>query len=139
MKKLEDIPKKEVFRVPDGYFDRLPGVIQARVSTAQEPAAVWLPRLSYALPVVLLVAIGIFWYRSSPTVLGPSEVTAQLETIQAGQLASFLEDRELTDEELVDAVTWSSDDLQALENSVYSAMDVSNKELEKIIDEYDEL
>ena len=32
MKKLEDIPKKEIFDVPDGYFEKLPGKIQARIS-----------------------------------------------------------------------------------------------------------
>ena len=32
MKKLEEIPKKEVFKVPEGYFENLPGIIQARVA-----------------------------------------------------------------------------------------------------------
>ena len=68
MKKLEDIPKKNVFEVPDGYFDRLPGIIQARVSQ-EKPSFVWYSwpvALRYALPVLLMMAVGIFWYTSNP-------------------------------------------------------------------------
>ena len=40
MKKLEDIPKKQNFEVPEGYFEKLPGIIQSRV-TQQHKEKSW--------------------------------------------------------------------------------------------------
>jgi hypothetical protein len=33
---LDDLPKKLPFEVPDGYFDRLPSIIQARIPVVSE-------------------------------------------------------------------------------------------------------
>jgi hypothetical protein len=45
MKKLEDIPKKTIFEVPEGYFDKLPGVIQSRIAE-QNPVKERIPYLA---------------------------------------------------------------------------------------------
>ena len=37
--KLEDLPQKEIFDVPEGYFEKLPGTIQARIAERQQPAS----------------------------------------------------------------------------------------------------
>jgi hypothetical protein len=55
MKKLEDISKKNIFEVPDGYFEKLPGIIQARV--AKPESTPWfVPTLKFALPIVAVLA-----------------------------------------------------------------------------------
>lgn len=138
MSKLEDIPKKVIFEVPEGYFDRLPGVVQSRIST-HRPAArlAWAPSLRYAIPILVLLGVGIFWYQGTFQ-SAPLSIEEELGAIQPDQLAVYLDDRDLTTEDLVETVTWSPQDLNDLENSVYTALDVSNKELEKVIDEYDE-
>jgi len=141
MKKLEDIPKKNIFEVPEGYFERLPGIIQTRTSAQGPlPAGVpaWSRALRYAIPVVLLMGAGIFWYQNNSL---PSSVNVQVElgAIGSDQLAAYLDDHELTTEDLVETVTWSSDDLNDLEDEVYSSLDVPHRQLEEILDEYDEL
>lgn len=141
MKKLDDIPKKNIFEVPEGYFERLPGIIQARTA-APGPSPVGIPSwsraLRYAFPVVLLMGAGIFWYQNNSL---PSSVNVQVElgAIGSDQLAAYLDDHELTTEDLVETVAWSSDDLNDLENAVYSGLDVPHHQLEEILDEYDEL
>ena len=141
MKKLDDIPKKNIFEVPEGYFERLPGIIQTRTS-ASSPSPVGIPSwsraLRYAIPVVLLIGAGIFWYQNN-SLSSRVNVQAELGTIQSDQLAAYLDDHELTTEDLVETVTWSSDDLNDLENAVYSGLDVPHRQLEEILDEYDEL
>ena len=141
MKKLEDIPKKNIFEVPEGYFERLPGMIQTRTS-ASGPSAVrvssWSKALRYALPVVLLAGAGIFWYQNN-SLSSRVNVQSELASIQSDQLAAYLDDHELTTEDLVETVAWSSDDLNDLENKVYSTLNVTHRQLEEILDEYDEL
>ncbi len=141
MKRLEEIPRKSIFNVPEGYFDRLPGIIQARVSQ-EKPVPAWRPSFSmalrYALPVLVLMTVGIFWFKnSSVSISSTADVEVALQSIQPGQLAIYLDDHELTTEDLVETITWSADDLKDLENSVYATLDVSHQEVEKILDEYD--
>jgi hypothetical protein len=143
MKKLEDISKKNFFEVPEGYFDDLPGIIQARIAH-QKPLPAWrlswAPTWRYALPVTVLVAAGIFWFKSSSiSIPSTADVEAELSSVPPSQLAIYLDDHELTTEDLVETVTWSADDLNDLENSVYAAFDVSHQEIEKILNEYNDV
>ena len=141
MKKLEDIPKKNIFEVPEGYFERLPGIIQTRTS-ASKPSQIgipsWSKALRYALPVALLTGAGIFWYQTN-SLSSRVDVQSELASIQADQLATYLDDHEVSTEDLVETVIWSPDDLDDLENNVYSNLDATHDQLEKILDEYDEL
>lgn len=133
MKKLEDIPKKDLFKAPDGYFDKLPGIIQARVAKP-EPKSVWLPVLKFALPVVALFTVGIFWF-SNPTV---KSVEAELASINTEQLIAYLDNNEVVWEDVDVDRNWSEDDLLELENQVYSTFDSDGSELE-MLDEILEL
>jgi hypothetical protein len=141
MKKLDEIPKKNAFEVPDGYFDRLPGIIQSRISDASPSpvgAPSWVRSLRYALPVLFLLGAGIFWYQSSSTNSLP-DVRSELASIQSDQLAAYLDDHEVSTEDLVETVRWTSDDLDDLENTVYSDYGAPPHQLEEILNEYDEL
>jgi hypothetical protein len=133
MKKLEDLPKKVDFQVPDRYFDELPARIQNRIGASPNPRWQFTPRLAlrYALPLLALLAIGIIWYdrSSKPTLI------TELEKIDEVQLSFFIEDPELTSEELAENVVWSTADLDALEEEVYDVLDASGEELDGIIDE----
>jgi len=60
-----------------------------------------------------------------------------LASIQSDQLAAYLDDHELTTEDLVETVTWSSDDLNDLESKVYSTLNATHYQLEQILDEYE--
>lgn len=133
MKKLENIPKRNIFKVPDGYFENLPGIIQARVSKP-EPAAPWfVPALKFALPVVALIALGVFWYSKQPQ----DTLEQQLAEIQTEQLVAFLDDATLNFDDLTESVTWSENDLNELEEKVFSTFEVSEAELDILFEEFD--
>ena len=133
MKKLEDLPKHVDYKVPDGYFDSLPGRVQARISAGTERSWQFNLGLSmrYALPLVVLLAVGIFWYNQSN-----ESLETQLQKIDETQLTWFIDD-DLTSEELAENVSWSDEDLEALEEEVYNAMDASGEGLDVVIDEFD--
>lgn len=133
MKRLEDIPKSDIFKVPEGYFDHLPTRIQERV--ANEKSGLWSFAsarlvLRLAVPIVLLV-VGAYWWQR------PSSIEEELEGIDVEQLAYFIDDTDLANEDLAESMTWSSDDLQQLEETVYSTLLESDSELDNLLDEID--
>jgi hypothetical protein len=133
MKKLEDLPKRVDYKVPDGYFDSLPGRVQAKISAGKK--AGWQFNLGlyirYALPMMALLGIGIFWYNQSN-----QSIETQLLGIDERQLEWFIEE-DLTSEELAERVSWSAEDLEALEEEVYEAIDASGKGLDVVLDDLD--
>ncbi|MBK7650431.1 MAG: hypothetical protein IPJ20_06300 [Flammeovirgaceae bacterium] len=131
MKKLEDISKKNIFEVPDGYFEKLPGIIQARVAKP-EPAPWFVPALKFASPMVAVLSIGIFWYLSQ----GQDTIEEQLAAIQTEQLVAYLDDATLNFDDLAESVTWSEDDLNELEEKVFNSYDVSDTDLDILLEEF---
>ena len=131
MKKLEDISKKNIFEVPDGYFEKLPGIIQARVAKP-EPTPWFVPTLKFALPIFAILAVGIFWYSSQ----SQNTIEAQLPAIQTAQLVAYLHDATLNFDDLTESVTWSEDDLNELEEKVFSSFEVSETDLDLLLEEF---
>jgi hypothetical protein len=136
MKRLEDIPKKNIFEVPEGYFDDLPSVIQARAfgesAAPRRTFAVY--ALRYALPVVLIAVFGIIWQlnRGDSGYQDPEEILA---TIDTPSLVAYLENSEVTTDELLESITLSQDDIEEIENQVYE-IDFQQDNLNDLIDEY---
>src|SRR3954471_21914955 len=101
MKKLEDIPKKNIFEAPGGYFEQLPGVIQARVADG-ERAPTWAPimRISfrYALPA-MVIAVASFFYLTRAISLSTEDFIA---SVDSASLAAYLDDSDLSTEDLLE-------------------------------------
>jgi len=136
MKKLEEIPKKEVFKVPEGYFENLPGIIQARVAkqnTAKEFRPVFTYALRFALPAIFLFAVGLFWL-TRPDQTPTAE--SILASIQTEDLVAYLEDGDLNTEELLEDVLLSDEDARQIEGAVYE-QEWSDASVEDILDEID--
>jgi hypothetical protein len=134
MKKLEDIPKKEVFKVPDGYFENLPGIIQARVKGEAEQKSVR-PVFTYVLPyavaAVVIVAVGFFWYNSR---IQPSSAESILASVETADLVAYLNDTDITTEELLESVQLDINDVDEIEGEIYG-QDVSEEDFEEFLDD----
>ena len=116
MKKLEDIPKRDLFEAPEGYFDRLPGIIQARVAeSARKPG--WLPSLQgslkYALPVLAIGIAAVFYLNK------PEEQSAEslLASIDSAELVAYLEETDISADDLIDGVSLDEDEVNAIQES----------------------
>jgi hypothetical protein len=133
MKKLEDIPKKNVFEVPDRYFEKLPSIIQSRVSShSRRYNPTFRFALRFALPVILIAVVAAALWISRPD----SEIEAQsiLATIETEDLVTYLKESDFTTEELLDAVELGIEDANQIEDAVYE-FQLDDSELENILNE----
>ena len=136
MKKLEDIPKKTIFEVPDGYFDKLPGVIQSRIveqSPVHEPVSYFVLTLRYALPVVVLIAASIFLYQNYYNAQ-PTDAASILASVDSQDLVDYLDDDDVSMEEILDDVNVEAinpDELNTME------LDFSEEDLLDLSDEFE--
>ena len=126
MKKLEDISKENIFKVPDGYFEKLPGVIQARVAKP-EPKVWFSTAFKFALPVVAIAIVVAVWFTS-----GGGSLENQLNEIQTEQLIVFLEESDLSPDLINDEIDLNEEDLNELEKTVISSMEPFDISLEDL-------
>ncbi|MFT2007947.1 hypothetical protein ACMA1I_04665 [Pontibacter sp. 13R65] len=115
--KLNNIPKHNIYKVPEGYFDRLPQQVMER--TAHQGAGVASPAFSYWKPVrlalaplVLLLLFGSVFFlnmqqeqkqvdiNAYATVLADTEIVAYLSTAYVDLETSDFEELNLTKQEL---------------------------------------
>ncbi len=135
MKKLEEISKKNIFEVPDGYFDRLPLKIQAKVesakpSTSSSPSFALVFR--YALPLVLVgIAAYLFWPKPNQS---QDDLLASIST---ESLISFLNETDMSTEDLIEFAKLDeteADSLNAIVNSNFKIEDVDLNEMQDVLD-----
>ena len=118
MKKLEDIPKNNPFSVPDGYFDKLPGIIQARISASapeKQARPYFRYALQYALPVIGIIIVALIY-------LNPKESENYndiLATVSTEQLAAYLADSDITTEDILESGELDDESADAIEAEVY--------------------
>ncbi len=134
MKRLEDIPKKNIFETPEGYFDKLPGIIQARIAEKENTpssAFSFVAVLRYAIPV-LAVAIALFFvFRQDDLSGNPEELLAAVST---EELSYYLIESDFSTDELLDNLDLSEVDISALNDEILSP-DFDNDLLEEYADE----
>jgi hypothetical protein len=131
MKNLENAPKNHPFQVPDGYFDRLPAKIQSRLQE-DRPVVAHAPFGRYAwklaLPVVLVMVAAVFYLKP----FASADAETMLASIETQDLVAYLEQSDLTTEELLESIDAGAVDLDvdALEEEVYMEMLFTEEELE---------
>ena len=136
MKKLDDIPKKNVFNVPDGYFDKLPTQIQSRISeTPQTESFNWTHTLRLATPVLLLLLIaGIFWYNQQGN---SANAQTLLSSIDTSELVSYLSDTDYSTDELLEDFPLDEEDASSIESSVYH-FDINESDFDELLNDLDQ-
>jgi len=135
--KLEEFPRENMFKVPDGYFDELPGIIQERVTMKPEtsnwrevfltPANGWKAALAVAVIALLLVFSGVF---NSNTYKGSVEDI--LAEVSLEDLIEYVEYSDISTEEILAELDFSDyemnylmgDDIQLLDEGEYEELDM---------------
>lgn len=136
MKKLENIPKKNIYQVPDGYFDKLPGILQSRV--AKDAKKPWvLPNLvasfKYALPVMIIGIAGLVWFNSQSS---NQDAESLLATVDTEDLIAYIEASDISTDELLNEFSLDEQDVIEIENEVYGSA-LSDDELDALVEEFD--
>ena len=135
--KLEDLPKKEIFDVPEGYFEKLPGTIQTRIAERQQQTTtrpVLRYAFQYALPLVVIITIGLIWFEKSSS--NPSATESLLADIQTEDLITYLDDTDMTTDELLEHASLDAADVEEIEQAVYG-LDLDDETLDVLTDEMD--
>ncbi len=134
MKKLDDIPKKNAFEAPEGYFERLPGVIQARVSERAD-THVWAPffrnGLRYAVPAIV-IAVAAFFYIGRPAPLSTEDLIASLDS---ASLAAYLDDSDLSTEDLLESLPLDHNEADAVQEQSTDPINLNEADIEYLKDE----
>ena len=135
MKKLEDLPKKNPFEAPEGYFDRLPGIIQSRVAE-KETSRSWNPTmrlgLQYSLPALILFTAAVIYFRT-PEVLSAEELLA---SVDSESLVAYLGETDLNTDELLEAVDLDVDEVDAIQESSLDEIELDEVDVEILSDKF---
>ena len=132
MKRLEDISKQPVFKVPDGYFDELPSRIQARISSAEksnQPTLLNRYKLAFAIPIFTVLAV-VFVLILRPD---PKDAETILASVETEQLVAYLQDTEVTTEDLLQNIEFNDEEIDQIESQVYQ-LDLTDEELNSLFD-----
>lgn len=138
--KLEDINKTNIHKVPDGYFEELPQIIQARVNHGKpHRQRLVIASLQYALPVLLLLVVAIYWVLYTPTepTVSAEELLAQVST---DELINYLDDSDMTTDEILANVDLGSlDDIEfeSSDTQLLDGIDVSDNDLDSYLDDFE--
>jgi hypothetical protein len=111
MKKLGDIPKKNIFEVPDGYFERLPLKIHGKVETAVETHSlpIWNLAIRYALPAIIVAVALIYYFK--PSSYKTEELLADVSN---EHLVAYLSESEINEHDLLEIINFNESDADSL-------------------------
>ncbi len=137
--KLEDIKKKNIYSVPDKYFDQLPTRIQSRVNEKNPVFGLilnWNLAFKVGAPVLALVLILIYFGISftNNSTLSSEELLAQVST---DDLVAYLETSDITTDEIIEELDLSNVELDFYEDGpIMKNMDMNDDEIDALLDEY---
>jgi hypothetical protein len=130
--KLSDLPKRNIYEVPDKYFDRLPAQIMERTagagySPAPWYAAAWKPLRLALAPLMLVLVLGVLYFANLTTTseqqivslasIHDEDIMSYLSTYAVLESADFAElstvsEKEMTAEFLNVSATAAEEELE---------------------------
>lgn len=134
MKKLGDIEKKNIFEVPDGYFDRLALQIQSRTEILKpaDPILRWRLAFRYAIPVIVIGVFLFFIFKPK----APSNVSDLLAAVPTEHLIAYLHESDISEHELLEALqltNLNADSLNLPEEGNFTE-DINESELKSVLE-----
>lgn len=110
---LNQIDRKNLFEVPDAYFEKLPEIIQSK-AIKSEKRLEWLPTIpAYVkwgiVPALVLAFTYILWF--SPT---DKDLTAEelLATVDTEDIIEYLNTEDYNTDDLIENIEWEGVNLE---------------------------
>ena len=136
MKKIEDIPKTNLFEIPNGYFERLPLEIMTRIERKQQetkPQLIYILALRYALPVLIFITVAFFLFRNTQTTTFTSNQL--LSQISSDELVNYLDEIEITNDDFLNSIDLEQINSDSLNNQTMN-LNLNEKDVEELSNEY---
>ena len=133
--KLDELPKKQVYSVPEDYFKELPGIIQARAikpENIRTPVIIWSSALRYALPVIALVMMLVYFGTRLKN--NDIDVQAMIGDIPTEELVLYLTESEITTDELLSLIDLNELDIDGMVDENIELL--NDSEWDELIEEY---
>ncbi len=137
--KLEDIKKKNIYSVPDKYFDQLPGKIQSRINEEQPVSWLsWNWSLTYKLAVPVAAIILMVFYFGNLNDQTPQDAGAILAEVSTDDIIAYLDYADLTTEEIVEVIDIDDIEFELYENSpiIEDLNDIDEDEMNLLYEQY---
>jgi len=136
--KLEDIKKKNIYTVPDKYFDQLPTKIQSRVNEKKPVFGIsfkWNLILKVAAPAFAVILI-LFYFgiNDNSSNLSADDLLAQ---VSSEDLIAYLETTDITTDDIIEELDLSTIELDFYnEDPILQDIDMDEHGLDILYDEY---
>jgi len=135
--KLDELPKKQVYSVPDDYFKELPSIIQARAVKQEKtktPVILWSTALRFALPVIALIMMLVYFGTRLNN--DDIDIQAMLEDIPTEELVNYLTESDITTDELLSLIDVNELDVDGMVDEDIELL--NDSEWDEIMEEYPE-
>lgn len=132
--KLKNLKHKQLFTVPDGYFDKLPGRVQDKIVTSERRTTFKFPVImKYALPIITLAIVVIFWMQRY-NVNTTQDVHQLLSEIPTVDIIDYLEDSDLSLAEIIESI---DQDGNVFDNYMNELDTISEEDLDVYLEDYE--
>lgn len=135
--KLEDIHKENIFKVPDNYFEDLPGRLEQRIAEDRKSIKLIPVRkiINWAAAAAILV-FGLYGI----TRLGDQPLTVDqiLSEVPTEELIDYLVESDMSTEELLENIDISiiANNDDPLPDDLISTEPIDEKTIDELLDEY---
>jgi hypothetical protein len=136
---LEEFEKKNIYKVPDKYFDRLPSKIQARVHDEQKPTAwQWNWNLLWKAAIPAVAVLLVVLYVGQGTMESHTDVDRMLAEVSTDDLIAYVQQMDITTEEIIEVIDFTDIELGFLEDNSVAGKpeEITEEELNALFDEY---
>jgi len=136
--KLEEIKKKNIYTVPEKYFDQLPTRIQSRVNEKKPVFGIrinWGSVFKIATPAFAVILI-LFYFGINNTT-GNQNAEELLAQINTEDLIAYLETTDLTTDDILEELDFSTIEFNFYdENPILLDIEMDENEFDFLYDEY---
>jgi hypothetical protein len=129
---LEDIEKKQVFTVPDQYFENLPANIRRRMNTKQEKQLYALSGNRYSISILALCLVLLTGWYAWFKVSQPGDPYQIISSVADTEIIDYLQLYELSQYEVIEVAASAE---VPIENQLLQQTEISS---ELLIEEADE-
>jgi hypothetical protein len=138
--KLDDINKKNIFKVPDNYFEDFPDRLQKRIAETKKEKQVPVIRLRTiiniaAAAVILIFAVyGVNQFRNQP-----NSVDQLLSDISSDEMINFLVESEISVDEFLENLDISiiASDEYSFSEELFPSESIDEETIDNLLDEYE--
>lgn len=132
--KLDDIDKRQSFKVPDGYFEDLPLKIQQRISEKPKATSMALPSWSLAAVgavIVFFIAYVFLMPENNPSA---SELLAEVSN---EELVAYLDNIELDEYDIASAIEVGTDLFDFEDTNMLDGIELEDQAIDDVLIQYD--